>query len=222
MPSAPIPEEDHNVTEQTDRPKRRQARGERRIAEVLEAAGAVFAESGYSAATTNAIAARAGISPGSLYQYFPNKDAIADALAEAYLAGLGDAYDQWLDPQVAALPLSDLLDRVVDPLVEYNVSHPACMVLFLGPDVPQRYTEAHRPLQLAMVTRFETLMARLAPDTTPADLHRAAAIALYVFTGVLPLVLAAEGSERDALVIELKKVLHGYLGAKAGPTALSG
>src|SRR6266542_6598743 len=60
---------------------RRQARGERRIAQLLDAAGEVFATVGYAAATTNAIAAQAGVSPGTLYQFFPNKQAMAEALA---------------------------------------------------------------------------------------------------------------------------------------------
>ncbi|POF34931.1 AcrR family transcriptional regulator [Roseibium marinum] len=43
---------------------------------IVEAAGQIFAESGYELATTNQIAERAGISIGSLYQYFPNKDSL--------------------------------------------------------------------------------------------------------------------------------------------------
>ncbi|MCS7475866.1 TetR/AcrR family transcriptional regulator [Umezawaea endophytica] len=43
---------------------------------ILTAAAHVFAESGYAAGTTNRIAERARVSIGSLYQYFPNKDAI--------------------------------------------------------------------------------------------------------------------------------------------------
>ena len=39
---------------------------------------------GYDGASTNRIAAAAGISPGSLYQYFPNKDAIAAAVIDQY------------------------------------------------------------------------------------------------------------------------------------------
>jgi AcrR family transcriptional regulator len=63
--------------------KRRQARGQRRIDQLLDVAARVFAEVGFEAATTNGIAARAGVSPGSLYQFFPNKDAMAEALATA-------------------------------------------------------------------------------------------------------------------------------------------
>jgi AcrR family transcriptional regulator len=67
---------------------KRQERGKRRIAAILDVAAEVFADVGYDAATTNAIAARAEISPGSLYQFFPNKEAIAEALAARYVAEL--------------------------------------------------------------------------------------------------------------------------------------
>jgi hypothetical protein len=53
-------------------------RGERRFAELLEAAASEFAEVGYDAATTKAIAKRASI--GAVYQYFPNKAAVVSAL----------------------------------------------------------------------------------------------------------------------------------------------
>ncbi|WP_256967154.1 helix-turn-helix domain-containing protein, partial [Streptomyces caniscabiei] len=51
-----------------EQPRRRQARGERRIAQLLEAAASVFTSTGYAAASTNAIAREAGVSPGTLYQ----------------------------------------------------------------------------------------------------------------------------------------------------------
>ncbi|HSB53997.1 MAG TPA: helix-turn-helix domain-containing protein, partial [Gemmatimonadales bacterium] len=66
----------------------RQERGERRVEEILDAAAAVIAEGGVEAATTNAIAERAGSSVGSLYHFFPHKDAIVLALAERYEAEL--------------------------------------------------------------------------------------------------------------------------------------
>ena len=53
---------------------------------VLEAAGNIFAEKGFDAATTEEIAERAGVSIGSLYQYFPNKEALFEAIADQYLA----------------------------------------------------------------------------------------------------------------------------------------
>ena len=60
------------------RPRRipRQPRGRRRVSQLLDAAAAVISSVGYDAATMTAIAAKAGAPIGSLYQFFPNKEAI--------------------------------------------------------------------------------------------------------------------------------------------------
>src|SRR5882762_8697675 len=67
-------------------PKR--ARGKQRVADLLQAAAAVFAEKGYEAATMTEIAALAGAPIGSLYQFFPVKEALADTLVQNYAAML--------------------------------------------------------------------------------------------------------------------------------------
>ena len=61
-----------------------QERGEKRVAGLLEAAAAIFAEVGFEAATMRDIAERAGASIGSLYQFFPNKDVVARAIKTQY------------------------------------------------------------------------------------------------------------------------------------------
>ena len=193
-------------------PRKRQARGERRMAELLDAAGQVFAESGYSAATTNAIAARAGVSPGTLYQYFPNKDAIADAVGGLYTAELREVMDSVLVTMPEGMDLAGLLDRTVDPLVEYHLTHPACIVLFVGPDSPQRLAELHQPLHDAMLERIGALLAVLAPRVPADQLHRSAEVAVHMFKGVLPLILAAGPDERPRYLAELKLSLTGYFG----------
>ncbi len=65
-------------------PKRQ--RGKQRVAELLAAGAAVFAEKGFEAATMTDIAARAGAPIGSLYQFFPSKEALADTLVQNYVA----------------------------------------------------------------------------------------------------------------------------------------
>lgn len=60
----------------------RQHRAEATLEAIVEAAAHILRESGTEALTTNAIAARAGASIGSLYQYFPNKQSIVHALME--------------------------------------------------------------------------------------------------------------------------------------------
>src|SRR5262245_57051675 len=56
------------------------------VAAILDAAARIFAKHGYARGTTNRIAERAGVSIGSLYEYFPSKDAILIALTEAHIA----------------------------------------------------------------------------------------------------------------------------------------
>jgi AcrR family transcriptional regulator len=62
----------------------RQRRSRETVGAILEAAARVLAKRGYAAATTNRIAARAGVSIGSLYEYFPNKDSVLAALFERH------------------------------------------------------------------------------------------------------------------------------------------
>ncbi|MEZ0089684.1 TetR/AcrR family transcriptional regulator [Streptacidiphilus sp. EB129] len=192
-------------------PRRRQARGERRIAELLDAAGAVFAEFGYSATTTNAIAARAGVSPGTLYQYFPNKDAMADALAERFAVQLHELTQLMLVPGLTELPLDQLLERVLEPLYRFHVENPACPVLFMGPDVPQRLADAHAPLHAAMVAEVTALIAALAPQLSAETLNRAAHVTAMTFKGLLPLIMAVTPEERPAMHAEVTRVFLGYI-----------
>jgi AcrR family transcriptional regulator len=70
------------------RKKPQQERSIAMVATLLEAATRVFVKEGYAKATTNRIAKAAGVSVGSLYQYFPSKDAIAVELLRRYRDGL--------------------------------------------------------------------------------------------------------------------------------------
>ncbi|MDR7026948.1 TetR/AcrR family transcriptional regulator [Rhizobium rosettiformans] len=97
-------------------PKRK--RGIARVAKLLDAGAAVFAEQGYKAATMTEIAARAGAPIGSLYQFFPNKDVLADALVARYAEHVEAALDR-TRAQVADLDGSQLADRLLDVLVAH-------------------------------------------------------------------------------------------------------
>src|ERR1700754_1653935 len=64
----------------------RQSRSQATVDAIVEAAAQVFERHGYAAGTTNRIAERAGVSIGSLYQYFPNQDSILVELTRRHLA----------------------------------------------------------------------------------------------------------------------------------------
>jgi AcrR family transcriptional regulator len=65
-----------------------QARSKRTVATILQATAQVLMRDGYDCTTTNLVADRAGVSIGSLYEYFPNKEALVSALASAHIAEL--------------------------------------------------------------------------------------------------------------------------------------
>jgi AcrR family transcriptional regulator len=69
-------------------PRRRplQRRSRETVDAIVEASARVLARHGYAASTTNRIAERAGVSIGSLYEYFPNKDSVLAALLERHTA----------------------------------------------------------------------------------------------------------------------------------------
>lgn len=62
-----------------------QVRSRRTVDVILSAAARIFETRGYAGTTTNHIAEAASVSIGTLYQYFPNKDALLVALEEAHL-----------------------------------------------------------------------------------------------------------------------------------------
>jgi AcrR family transcriptional regulator len=200
------------------RPRRRQARGERRIEQILDVAAQVFAEVGFEAATTNAIAARAGMSPGSLYQFFANKDAIAEALAARFAARLQATREDAFAPEIAALPLDGMIDRVVDPLVAFYLAHPGFLALFAGSDVSPRLAVVTHDFHEGVVKRAERILAARAPRLPRDKRKRVARVSVQIVRALLPLIAAADPAERSAMVDELKAVQRGYLAPIVGRT----
>src|SRR5216684_3188175 len=112
-------------------PVQRRARGLQRIASILDAAETVFAEMGYDEATTNHVAAQAGISPGSLYQFFSNKEEMAQALVVRYTEELESLYGSVFSAENVSFSI--WLDQVIDPLLAFHFAHPAFHTLLNAP-----------------------------------------------------------------------------------------
>jgi AcrR family transcriptional regulator len=109
----------------------------------VEAAARVFEERGYAGATTNRIAERAGVSIGSLYQYFPNKEAILVVLLEQHTQEVADTVEV-IRRHVAEEPhdLVGVLRHFVEAMVELHAKNPRLQHVLLE--------EAPRPPHLKL------------------------------------------------------------------------
>lgn len=100
----------------------KQSRSRATVAAIIEAATRILSEQGWRGFNTNAVAALAGVSIGSLYEYFHDKTGLVDAIVAEHLA---DAEARW-SSVLASRPDSAeaLVDAVVEGLVALHKSNP--------------------------------------------------------------------------------------------------
>ncbi|WP_285479854.1 TetR/AcrR family transcriptional regulator [Amycolatopsis sp. NBRC 101858] len=113
----------------------RQVRAELTRQRILTAAAHVFGEHGYAAGTTNRIAERAGISIGSLYQYFPNKDAILGELLVRHLDD-GMAIAERVRGEQLPGPIDEVFRVFVRGAIESHLGEPR-LLRMLREQAPQ-------------------------------------------------------------------------------------
>lgn len=113
----------------------RQARSRNTVEAIIEAAARILADSGWSALTTNAIARVAGVSVGSVYEYFANKQAIVDVIIDRHLSS-GEAHLVRLAAGAGEAPsLDDIVRLLVDGFVSVHCDNPKLHKVLSG-DVP--------------------------------------------------------------------------------------
>jgi len=185
-----------------------QDRGQRRIARILDAAAEVIAEVGVEGASTNAIAARASTSVGSLYQFFPNRDAIVQALAARYAAEFERLKDRVMAPEVADLPLDQMMRGIVEPIAAYCDANPAYRHVFAATnDYARGYSPEEARLHAAVVGRVEALIARRCPWVAPEQRRATAVVQVETVHAVLFHLQGRPPAERPPLCDELVRML---------------
>jgi AcrR family transcriptional regulator len=101
----------------------RQERSKIAVEAILEATTRILTEEGYDKANTNRIAERAGVSIGSLYQYFPNKESLITALMVKHSnemivlveSKLTDFYDSTLEIGISEIVKAVIAAHAIDP-----------------------------------------------------------------------------------------------------------
>ncbi len=188
----------------------RQARGQERVEALLDAAAALLAEGGVEAVTTNAVAARADAHIGSLYHFFPNKQAILDALAERYVAEITILWDEVFDEErMRTMPAAYLIEGVIEQMAAFELAHQGFQALFYG--AGESGATASARIGEELMRRVSRGLAARYADHHPERLWLVAAVMVGAVKAILPGALPGTHAGADALRAELKRMLIAYL-----------
>jgi AcrR family transcriptional regulator len=194
-----------------------QARSKERVERILEAAVQEFAEAGYEAATMDAIAARAETSIGSVYQFFPNKKAVFDAVSERCQNDVRALFDAALLPEVLAQPWPVLLDQVIDILWAFATEAPAFRAVWVTGNLSEELLEAAEALNRELAERAEKLLVAQAPKMPKTRRALVATVLVETVSAMVFVACRRGGAIVPLLRDETKALLHRYLEAELGP-----
>lgn len=113
------------MTKKVVKPRKKgsQARSKQTVEFIMEAAAQVLEEKGFEKATTDRIAEKAGVSIGTLYQYFPNKDAIFLEHRLRHVRAIESLFDGLLQLTPISEPLtSDMLKLLINVMIDHNLN----------------------------------------------------------------------------------------------------
>lgn len=150
---------------------------------ILEATARVLVKEGYDHTSTNKIAKTAGVSVGSLYQYFPNKEAVVAALIERHFEEQANVLQKHLG-EVHTLPIPDAVRLVVTGIIEAKRINPK-LHRVLREQVP-RLGRLDRILDLGarMEDLILTQLRSRADELRLKDLDVAAHVLVYAVDGI--------------------------------------
>jgi AcrR family transcriptional regulator len=200
----------------------KQTRGEQRIHAILGAAATVFQEYGYDGATTTLIAQRAHTAIGSLYDFFPNKEAIARNLVERFIADLQALYASILTEELARLPLAEMIDRIIDPFIAYQQAHPGFHTLWTTSledrQLSSQLSTQRRALDERLVDWTSAVMSLRYPQYDAATARRLSQVCIRTVQGLIQLANAQTNAQQAAggeVLADLKLMMRAFLEAAA-------
>ena len=189
--------------------RKRNARGEQRRQNLLRAAAAVFGRLGYHETTTNAIAAEAGVSPATLYQFFPNKEALASALASMYAREMAEA-ERSVDTE-GALSFPEAIHELIDVCMSFNKTRPEFHTLVLDAPLSADAREDKRALGQVFVDFIAARLRRELPTLSRSEAAHHGQVALLIFRGILDEFTTAPPGARPRLQKAMRDAVLRYL-----------
>jgi AcrR family transcriptional regulator len=190
-----------------------QARSQERVRQILDVAEQLFLEIGYEATTTRAISTRAGVSVGSLYQFFPDKEAILKALAVRYLQ---TQYQRFIDLHTARslkLPLPIYVDQMIGVFDQFYTDYPGSRAIFkqLLDTITWSAIEKIDEVEYQVVDELARFFHSRQPSLPLTKCERIALVITKTITELLWLSLSRDWEFRQELVAETKLLTLSYL-----------
>ena len=182
-------------------------RGHERVAALLEAAAGCFVERGYDATTMTEVAARAGAAIGSLYQFFPTKEALAHALQEQYAQALYAELGKFAE-QSADWDTDQLALRLSTFLVTFRRRYPAFEKLVESGPVP---AADGMSIRRRLRAELQALLARRAPHRSVEDMHSAAVVVQQMMKAAIAIQTEPGMPGRQAAQSALQHAMQIYL-----------
>lgn len=189
--------------------KPKQARSLERVNRILEMAAAIFVEQGYTAATTKQIAAEAEVPIGTLYQFFPDKTAILQALAEQYTDLLNQQLQVFETEAMMQLPLSEYVNRLTQGIDGFFRENPGYRATFV--EITTSMPEINEATDNQLVQAFVRIFSKL-NDVLSAEDCEAIAFVLVKAMGNLLWISSGQAPDfRQRLVQETQRLAFNYL-----------
>lgn len=194
-----------------------QARSRKRHDAILDAAATIFADAGYESATMQGIAERAGTSIGSVYQFFPDKLALFEAVADRCLERTQEAFERLFASIPDDLPLDALIEGAIDAFAALNEGDPAFRATQVNFALYPVYEKRDSALNRQMTRRIAALLGRRAPHLTPPRAKLIATMIVQVVSAMMFVSERASASLRPAMRQEIKTLVRRYVAPELEP-----
>ena len=188
-----------------------QERGQRRVDQILDAAEHVFVEQGVGGATMQMIADRAAASMGSLYHFFPNKDAIVEALGARYADAVRETNQQAMPLEMVHLPADELFDRVLKAQIRFLESTPAFDAVHLS--VQRNCPAISDAMNQALVGHVGQFLALRYPTMPLNERSASAMVSVAAVHSVVDLASRLPAEFRTLAITEAHRMMVAHFGA---------
>ncbi|MBW4562760.1 MAG: TetR family transcriptional regulator [Mojavia pulchra JT2-VF2] len=190
----------------------KQQRGKQRVEKILDAAAAVFDEVGYEAATTHLIAAKAGTAIGSVYQFFPDKAAIFQAMELRHVERVKSMWAQVNIPEIVQLSLREMIHALVtsvSQLFEQPVSRVVFVQFFIARQIFQSIDESMTTEAINFMT---SILKQRNPKLSELECSLLAEVCVHSSNAVLLSALRSRDQQhRQRLTQQIEDLLVSYL-----------